>query len=416
VSKINKGEFDIKNKYYGNGQFGGQYVPEILLPSLVELEEAFEKYKNDPDFLSELEYYRKNLIGRPSPLIFAKNLTEKTGGAKIYLKNEGNNFTGSHKINHCVYHALLAKRMGKTTVIAETGAGQHGFAVATVCAKFGLKAKVFMGTRSIEKQYPNVFWMKQLGAEIIPVDVGNKGLTEASNAALAQWMTDPEAYFMLGSVVGPHPFPELNRQAQKIIGQEVKWQLQELENKKVLPNKIIACIGGGSNAIGIFNEFLYDEGVELIGVEAGGKGVDKTGEHATRFGTANSKIGIFEGFKSLFLMNNEGQIDKTNGISAGLDYAGIGPIHAYLHQTKRLQMAYATDKEVLEGFKTLAQTEGVIAALESCHAIVEGLKQAKKMKKEEIIVINVSGRADNYLFNVAKGIGDQDFKKFANDF
>lgn len=410
-------DFEAKNGYYGDGKFGGRYVPEILLPVLEELEEAFEKYRNDPEFLQELEYYRENLIGRPSPLIYAQNLTKKLGGAKIYLKNEGNNFTGSHKINHCVYHALLAKRMGKTTVIAETGAGQHGLAVATVCAKFGMKAKIFMGQKSIQKQYPNVFWMKQLGAEIIPVTVGNAGLTEASNAALGEWMTNPETYFMLGSVVGPNPFPELNREAQKIIGQEVKKQLINQENNpNTLPDKIVACIGGGSNAIGIFNEFLLDGSVELIGVEAGGEGVETVGKHATRFGTPNAKIGVFEGFKSYFLMNNQGQIDETRSISAGLDYAGIGPLHAHLHDIGRLKMAFATDKEVVEAFQILAQTEGILAALESCHAIAETIKQAKKMRPDQIIVANVSGRADNYIFNVAKGLGDQDFKDFCREF
>jgi tryptophan synthase beta chain len=410
-------DFEAKNGYYGDGKFGGRYVPEILLPVLEELEQAFEKYRNDKEFLEELEYYRENLIGRPSPLIYAENLTKKLRGAKIYLKNEGNNFTGSHKINHCVYHALLAKRMGKTTVIAETGAGQHGLAVATVCAKFGMKAKIFMGQKSIEKQYPNVFWIKQLGAEIIPVTVGNAGLTEASNAALGEWMGSPETYFMLGSVIGPNPFPELNREAQKIIGQEVKKQLIKQENNpNILPDKIVACIGGGSNAIGIFNEFLADESVKLIGVEAGGEGVETAGKHATRFGTPNARIGVFEGFKSYFLMNNEGQIDETRSISAGLDYAGIGPLHAHLHDIGRLKMAYATDKEVVEAFQILAQTEGILAALESCHAIAETIKQAKKMQPDQIIVANVSGRADNYIFNVAKGLGDQAFKDFCREF
>ncbi len=406
-------QFEINSGYYGNGEFGGQYVPELLLPALDEIEEAFEKYRDDPNFLAELQYYQKNLAGRPSPLIEAKNLSKKLGGAKVYLKNEGNNFTGSHKINHCLYHALLAKRMGKNEIIAETGAGQHGFAVATVCAIFGFKAKIFMGQKSIERQYPNVFWMKQLGAEIIPVTTGGQKLTEAADASLGEWMSNPEAYFMLGSVVGPHPFPEIVRQAQKIVGQEIKTQLRERENNpEILPNKIIACIGGGSNAIGAFNEFLYDEQVELIGVEAGGKGIDKPGQHASRIASKKGKIGIFEGFKSYFLIDENGQMQDTGGISAGLDYVGIGPIHGYLSSVGRLQLKYATDHEVVEAFQELARTEGIIAALESCHAVAEGIKQAKKMQPEEILVINISGRADNYLFNVANGVKDKEFKEF----
>jgi tryptophan synthase beta chain len=409
-------DFEIKDGYYGsNKDFGGQYMPEILLPALQELEKAFYKYKDDSDFLKELNYYQTRLNNRPSPLIYIKNLTEKLGGAKIYLKNEGANFTGSHKINHCLYHALLAKRMGKKEIIAETGAGQHGFAVATVCSIFNLKAKIFMGQKSIDRQYPNVFWMKQLGAEVIPVLTGGQKLTDAGDAAMGEWMTNPDSYYMLGSVIGPHPFPEIIRQAQKIIGQEIKNQLREIENNpEILPNKIVACIGGGSNAIGAFNSFLADQEVELIGVEAGGSGVDKEGQHAARISSGKATVGIFEGFKSYFLLNKNGGLDPTGGISAGLDYVGIGPIHSYLYSIGRLKLTYATDKEVMEAFGLLARNEGIIAALESCHALVEGFKQAKKMSKNEILIINLSGRADNYLFNVASGVGDEDFKKFCS--
>lgn len=414
MSKFDAQDFEIKNGYYGKNQdFGGQYVPEILLPALDELEEAFLKYKDDPELLEELKFYQNNLTGRPSPLIFAENLTEKLGGAKIYLKNEGNNFTGSHKINHCLYHALLAKRMGKTEIIAETGAGQHGFAVATICAKFGLKSKIYMGQKSIDRQYPNVFWMQQLGAEVIPVTKGEQKLTEAADAALGAWISNPKAYYMLGSAVGPHPFPEIIREAQKIIGQEIKSQLKV---QKLKPNKIVACIGGGSNAIGAFNEFLTDDTVELIGVEAGGTGIQKTGTHASRLSSGQGKIGIFEGFKSYFLMNEKGQMQTTGGISAGLDYVGIGPIHSYLYTIGRLTLTYATDFEVLEAFKTLAKTEGIIAALESCHAVAEGIKLAPKMDKEEILVINVSGRGDNYIFNIAGGLKDEAFANFCFKF
>ncbi len=410
-------QFEVENGFYGEKQeFGGQYVPEILLPALEELEEAFDQYKNDFGFLEELHYHHQNLIGRPSPLVFAANLTQQLGGAKIYLKNEGNNFTGSHKINHCVYHAMLAKCLGKTKIIAETGAGQHGLAVATVCARFGLEAKIFMGQKNLEKQYPNVFWMRQLGAEVIPVTTGNQKLTDASDAALGEWINDPEAYFMLGSVVGPHPFPEIVREAQKIIGQEIKKQLRELEsNPEVWPNKIVACIGGGSNAIGAFNEFLTQESVELIGVEAGGQGAFP-GQHASRIASGQAKPAIFEGFKSLFLLKDGGQMEDVGGIAAGLDYNGIGPIHAYLTSIGRLQVKSATDQEAVQALQTLAKSEGILAALESAHAVAEGLKQAKFMQKEEILVINLSGRADNYIFNVARGLQDKEFEQFCQNY
>jgi tryptophan synthase beta chain len=405
--------YQVDNQGY-YGEFGGQYVPEVLLPSLDELEEAFETYREDPDFLSELNFYHQHLTGRPSPLIFAQNLTQKLGGAKIYLKNEGNNFTGSHKINHCLYHALLAKKMGKTEIIAETGAGQHGFAVATVCAKFGLQAKIFMGQKDIDKQYPNVFWMKQLGAKIIPVTKGNQKLTEASDAALGEWMQNPNAYFMLGSVVGPHPFPEIVREAQKIVSREIRQQLSELEKPETLPNQIIACIGGGSNAIGAFNNFLEEDEVELIGVEAGGTNAHQSGKHAARLSNQEAQIGIFEGFKSYFLMTPEGQMQATGGLSAGLGYVGIGPIHAYLHQQGRLHLTHRSDQEAIQAFQTLAQHEGILGALESCHALAEAIEQAPQLDSEKVIVVNLSGRADNYLFNVAGALQDSEFKNFCH--
>jgi len=408
-------DFTCKDGFYGASQnFGGQYVPEVLLPALEELEAVFLDSKQDPEFLQELKFYQKNLVGRPSPLVFASNLSRQLGGAKIYLKNEGNNFTGSHKINHCLYHALLAKRLGKKRVIAETGAGQHGLAVATVCAKFGLQAKIFMGQKNLEKQYPNVFWMKQLGAEVIPVTSGNQKLTDAADAAIGEWINDPEAYFMLGSVVGPHPFPEIVRESQKIVGQEIKQQLRELENDaSVLPTKIIACIGGGSNAIGAFDEFLTEESVELIGVEAGGTG-DQPGQHASRIASGQGKVSIFEGFKSFFLLKSNGQMEDVGGIAAGLDYNGIGPIHAYLYSIGRLKITKILDTEAVSGFQLLAQTEGILAALESAHAVAEAIKQAPGMSPNEIIVVNLSGRADNYIFNIASATQDQEFQDFCN--
>ena len=417
--KFSPNQFDIQDGgYYGpNQEFGGRYVPEILLPAIKELEDTFYKYKDDPDFLSELEYYRENLIGRKSPLIFAENLTNEIGGAKIYFKNEGNNFTGSHKINHCVYQILLAKRMGKKRVICETGAGQHGLATAIVCAKFGLECTVHMGRVDMKKQYPNVFFMKQVGAKFVEVTRGNQRLTEAADSAMADFINNPDAYLLIGSVVGPHPYPEILREAQKIVGQEIREQLTKLEpQSNGKPNQIIACIGGGSNAIGAFNDFLYDESVELIGVEAAGKGIDIKGEHASRIDSNEGRPGIMEGFKSTFLFDELGQVKPVNSISAGLGYVGIGPIHAYLHSVGRLKITSATDQEVMDAFKLVAKKEGLIVALESLHAVVETLKQAKTLSKDKIIVVNLSGRGDNYLFNIASGIGDTDFQNFCNSY
>jgi len=411
MTKYTSNQFDIKDGYYGpNQDFGGQYVPEVLLPALEELEEAFSKYKNDTEFLAELQELRTNFIGRPSPLIFASNLTRKLGGAQIYLKNEGNNLTGSHKINHCIYQILLAKRMGKTKVICETGAGQHGLATAIVCAKFGMECVVHMGRIDMQKQYPNVFFMKQMGAKFVEVTTGNQRLTEAVDSAMGDFISNPDSYYLLGSALGPHPYPEIMREAQKIIGEEIKHQLPKL------PHTVIACIGGGSNAIGSFNEFLYDESVRLIGVEAGGSDLNVEGKHAARFASGKSKIGILEGFKSKFLIDDDGQVMSVGGISAGLGYVGIGPLHAYLESVGRIEITSASDKEVLEAFQTMCKTEGLIVALESCHAVVEVIKQASKMKTEDIIVVNLSGRGDNYLFNIAKGLEDKDFEKFCQEF
>lgn len=450
MSKYTPQQFAATDGYYGpNQDFGGQYVPELLIPALDELTETFEKYRNDPEFLKELEFYQKNFVGRPSPLIFAKNLTEKLGGAKIYLKNEGNNLTGSHKINHCLYQVLMAVRMGKTEVICETGAGQHGVATATVCAKFGLKCKVFMGQKDIEKQYPNVFFMKQMGAEIVSVREGSQTLVNAVDAAIGEFLANPESYYMLGSAVGPAPYPEIMREAQRIISIESKKQLAELEMK--LPDVVVACIGGGSNAIGAFGEYLCEESVRLIGVEAGGLGIEKVGlesglqdrvetnnntpsaiattplekgnssttnnlSHASRLASGLGTIGVMQGFKSYFLLDQNGQNLSTQTIASGLNYAGIGPIHAYLHSIGRLEITSATDQEVLETFQLLAKNEGIIAALESSHALVEALKLAPKMNKDQIILVNISGRGDNYLFNLAKGLKDEEFETFCQGF
>lgn len=415
MSKYTQTQFQATNGYYGSNQdFGGRYVPGPLIPILEDLEQNFEKYRRDEQFLQELRYYQTNFVGRPSPLIFAKNLTEALGGAKIYLKNEGANLTGSHKINHCLYQALLAKRMHKTEVICETGAGQHGLACATVCAKFGLKCKVFMGQKDIEKQYPNVFFMRQLGAEVVSVISGSQTLVDAVDAAIGELVNNPDSYYMLGSAVGPAPYPEIMREAQRVVSVETKQQLQELEQK--LPDVVIACIGGGSNAIGAFNEYLVEESVQLIGVEAGGAGLHKAGRHASRLASKQGRVGIMQGFKSYFLLDQKGHNLPTCSIACGLNYAGIGPIHAYLHSIGRLQITSATDKEVLDTFQLLAKDEGLIVALESTHAVVEAIKLAPAMTKDKVILVNISGRGDNYLFNLASGLKDQEFSAFCKKF
>lgn len=390
------------------GQFGGRYVPEMLIPALEELEKTYQTARKDKVFQKEFRYLLKNFAGRPTPLTFAKNLTQKLGGAKIYLKNEGLNHTGAHKITHCIGQALLAKRMGKKRLIAETGAGQHGLATATVAAKLGFSCTVYMGEVDIARQRPNVFLMEQLGANVIPVTFGNKTLKDAVNAAIKDWIENvKDTYYVLGSVVGPHPYPTINRDFQSIVGREVKKQLREL------PDYVIACVGGGSNAMGVFNAFLKDKEVNLIGVEAGGKGKD-IGEHASRFN--GGSIGVVEGYKSYFLHDSDGQIQKTHSIAAGLDYAGIGPQHAYLHDIGRVQYASVTDKEVLEAFQTLAKTEGIIPALESAHAVAYAIKLAPKLTKSEIIVINLSGRGDKDLFIIAKAKKDKDFLAFLKEY
>ncbi len=433
--------------YYGSKQeFGGQYIPEILFPAINQLEQSFTQYRNDSDFISELNYYRTNWIGRPSPLILADRLTQQLGGAKIYLKNEGNNLTGSHKINHCLYQILLAKRMGKTRIICETGAGQHGLATATVCAKFGLECVVYMGQKDIDKQYPNVFWMEQLGAKVVAVIKGNMKLTDAVDEAIADWIANPESYYLLGSAVGPHPYPEIMREAQRIIGQEIlegliktfvdipkpvilnSFQNPELQSchpeldsgsksnhllstKPILPDYVIACIGGGSNAIGAFDVFLEFPEVKLIGVEQGGSD-SQEGNHSTRIANCQAKMGILEGFKSKFLLKNGGQVMAAGGVSAGLGYVGIGPFHAYLHSIGRIVINSVIDQEVIAAFKLIARTEGLLVALESCHAVAEAIKIAPTLSKDKIIVVNLSGRADNYIFNIAAALGDTKFEEF----
>ena len=395
------------------GVFGGAYVPEMLVSSLDELTKAYEKAKADPNFEREIMQIYKNYVGRPSALYYAKNLTEKLGGAKIYIKNEGLNHTGAHKINHCVGQALLAKRMGKKRLIAETGAGQHGLATATVAAKFGFECTIFMGEVDVARQRSNVFLMEQLGAKVVPVTYGTKRLKDAVMAALQDWIGNTkDSYYLLGSALGPHPYPSMIRDFQSIIGLEAKEQILEAEGR--LPDYLIACVGGGSNAIGLFNAFLDEKKVQLIGVEAGGKGIGKIGEHATRM-SGSAKAGIMEGYKSFFITNKDGQMEGTHSISAGLDYGGIGPEHARLQELGRATYTYATDKKVLSAFKELALTEGIFPALESAHAVAEAIRLAPTLSKDKIIIVNLSGRGDKDIFIVAEAFGDKKCKEYLRE-
>lgn len=392
------------------GQFGGNYTPEMLLPALEELKNAYENAKNDPSFEAELKQLHKNFIGRPSALYYAENLTNRLGGAKIYLKNEGLNHTGAHKINHCVGQALLAKRMGKKRLIAETGAGQHGLATATVAAKFGFECTVFMGEVDVARQRANVFWMEQLGAKVVPVTYGTKRLKDAVMAALQDWIGNiNDSYYLLGSALGPDPYPSMVRDFQSIVGLEVKEQIQEYGVEK--PDYLIACVGGGSNAIGLFNAYLDDTDVQLIGVEGGGRGPDKKNGHAARL-QGSAHLGIVEGYKSHFLTNSDGQMEGTHSISAGLDYAGIGPEHAYLNEIGRATYTYATDEEVLAACTELARTEGIFPALESAHAVAHAIKLAPTLSKDKTIVVNVSGRGDKDIFILAEKFGDASWKEY----
>ncbi len=407
-----KNIYENVNGYFGD--FGGAYVPEVLLPAIEETQNVWDEVKNDNSFWKEYLHHAKTFIGRPSPLYFAENLTKKIGGGKIYVKREDLNHTGAHKINNALGQALLVKRMGKTRIITETGAGQNGVAVATVCAKFGFDCTVYMGEEDIARQRPNVFWMENLGAKVVPVTSGTKTLKDAVNEALRDWITNVEdTHYMIGSALGAAPFPEMVKEFQKIIGQEAKSQLRELENNpEILPNKLIACVGGGSNSIGLFSDFIPNENVELIGVEAGGDGVE-TGKHAARFGNEkDAKIGIVQGYKSIFLQTKDGQLRETSSVSAGLDYAGIGPEHAHLQKIGRVKYTNATDKEAISALKTVMKHEGMIPALESSHAWAETLKQAKKMDSDEIVIVNQSGRGDKDIFIVADALADEKWFDF----
>ena len=389
-------QFPDEKGYFG--QFGGRYVSETLMPLILEVEEEYNKLKNDKDFINDFKYFLKNYVGRPSPLFFAERITNDLKGPKIYFKRDELNHTGAHKINNCVGQILLAKKMGKQRIIAETGAGQHGVATATVCALFGLKCVIYMGEKDIERQSPNVFRMKLLGAEIHSVSSGSKSLKDAMNEALRDWVTNVDStFYIIGTVAGPHPYPMMVRDFQSVIGQEVKEQIMEKEGK--LPDLLMACVGGGSNAIGLFYPFLDDLDIELIAVEAGGKGIN-TNKHAASLN--KGKPGVLHGNKTYLLQNQDGQINESTSISAGLDYPGIGPEHSFLFEEKRVKYAVIDDKEALKAFKLCSKLEGIIPALEPSHALAELIKIAPKRKKEEIVVMNMCGRGDKDIFTVAE--------------
>ena len=380
------------------GAFGGRYVSETLMPLILEVEKEYEKIKNESSFKEELNHYMETYIGRPSPLFFAKRISDDLGGPKIYFKRDELNHTGAHKINNCMGQILLAKKMGKKRIIAETGAGQHGVATATVCALFGLPCIVYMGEKDIKRQSPNVFRMKLLGAEIRSVKTGSKSLKDAMNEALRDWVTNVrDTFYIIGTAAGPHPYPAMVRDFQSIIGEEVREQILKAENK--LPDLLMACIGGGSNALGLFHEFLDDKQIEMIAVEAAGYGID-TGSHAASL--SGGKPGILHANKTYLLQSNDGQIDEAHSISAGLDYPGIGPEHSYLFEQKRVQYMSATDKEAIEAFQYCCNLEGIIPALEPSHALAVLKKIAKNYSKEKIVVMNMCGRGDKDIFTIAE--------------
>jgi tryptophan synthase beta chain len=382
------------------GAFGGRYVAETLMPLILELEQAYRAAQADPAFRAELDYLLKHYVGRPSPLYFAEKLTAKLQGAKIYLKRDELNHTGAHKINNCIGQILLAKRMGKTRIIAETGAGQHGVATATVAARFGLPCTIFMGARDVERQSPNVFRMKLLGAEIVPVTSGSQTLKDAMNEALRDWVTNVhDTFYIIGTAAGPHPYPELVRDFQSVIGTEAKAQLLEAEGR--LPDVAVAAVGGGSNAIGLFHPFL-DDPVELVGIEAAGHGLD-SGEHAASL--TGGRPGVLHGNKTFLLQDEDGQITDAHSISAGLDYPGIGPEHAWLHSIGRVRYESITDTEALEAFKMLCREEGIIPALEPAHALAYVAKRAPQMASDQILLMNLCGRGDKDIFTVADALG-----------
>lgn len=385
--------------YYG--PYGGRFVPETLMPALIELEKAYRTVQADPEFHKEFAYYLERYVGRPSPLYYAATLSDHLGGARIYLKREDLNHTGSHKINNTLGQTLLARRMGKNRIIAETGAGQHGVATATTAAMFGLQCAIYMGEEDIKRQSLNVFRMQMLGAEVIPVKTGSKTLKDAMNEAMRDWVTNIEnTYYLVGSVAGPHPYPMIVRDFQKIIGEETRRQIMQEAGR--LPDYIIACVGGGSNSMGIFCPFLEDNDVKLIGVEAAGKGLD-TGEHAATL--SRGRPGVLHGALSYLLQDDDGQVASVHSIAAGLDYPGVGPEHSYLKETGRVTYRSVTDKEALNAFSVLCRTEGIIPALESAHALAAAIDLAPSLSKDNLLIVNLSGRGDKDVNTVAEKMG-----------
>jgi tryptophan synthase beta chain len=383
------------------GIYGGRFVAETLMPLILEVERAYEAARRDPDFAAEMGYFLTYYVGRPSPLYFAEALTKRLGGAKVYFKRDELNHTGAHKINNCIGQILLARRMGKRRIIAETGAGQHGVATATVAARFGLPCTIYMGETDIARQQPNVFRMKLLGAEVKPVTSGSRTLKDAMNEALRDWVAHVEdTFYIIGTVAGPHPYPAMVRDFQSVIGTEVREQLQAAEGR--LPDALVACIGGGSNAMGLFHPFLDDASVKMFGVEAAGHGLE-SGKHAASL--AGGRPGVLHGNRTYLLQDDDGQILEAHSISAGLDYPGIGPEHAWLNDTGRVTYVSATDQEALDAFQLCARTEGIIPALEPAHALAYVKKLAPQMAKDEIIVMNLCGRGDKDIFTVASALG-----------
>ena len=385
---------DAKGRF---GPYGGRYVPETLMHPLMELEEEYTRAQEDPKFQEELDYYLREFCGRPTSLYFAERLTKELNGARVYLKREDLLHTGAHKINNAMGQILLAKRMGKTRIIAETGAGQHGVATATVAAMFGLECVVYMGAHDCERQRLNVFRMRMLGADVVPVEAGQRTLKEAINEAMRDWVTNVRStHYILGTAYGAHPYPKMVRNFHRVIGDEARRQILEQEEK--LPDLLVACVGGGSNAIGLFYPFLEDEGVAMVGVEAGGEGIEP-GKHAARF--HGGSLGVLQGTRSFLLQDEHGQIQLTHSVSAGLDYAAVGPEHVWLRDNERAEYTYATDDEALGAFQQLAKLEGIIPALESAHAVAEVIKRAPKMRADQVIICNLSGRGDKDVAQVA---------------
>ncbi len=397
-----------KQGYYS--QFGGAFLPEILVATFDELTAAFEAAQSDPAFWQEYEELMATYSCRPTPLTLAANLTRHFGGAKIYIKREDLNHTGAHKANNVMGQGLLVKRMGKTRVIAETGAGQHGVATATMAARFGYDCTIYMGAVDVERQRPNVFWMEQLGAEVVPVEDGTCILKDAINEAFRDWVSNMDTtHYVLGTACGPHPFPAMVTHFQSIIGQESRSQIMAREGR--LPSRVYACVGGGSNAMGIFSGFLDDAAVELVGVEAGGRGLD-SGAHASRLCASDAAVGVAQGYKTYFLQDAEGQMQETHSIAAGLDYVGVSPILSHLKESGRVRFEAATDRDVVDSMRLTIRKEGLIPALESAHAFVQAFKEAPTLSKDEVLIINQSGRGDKDIFTVADAFEDPGWREF----